>query len=346
LKNIFFCHHTIAQELQSYLKSEDHKQIVWLTDTNTKIHCLPLLEAISSTDLVIEIPAGEIHKNLQTCQTIWQALTQANIDRKALFVNVGGGVIGDMGGFCAATYKRGLDFIHIPTTLLAQVDASVGGKLGIDFEGYKNQIGLFTQPKAVFIDTQFLKTLPTQELRSGFAEVIKHCLIADKYMWKHILENPNWQEQNWQELVRHSVKIKHEIVSIDFEEKSLRKLLNFGHTIGHAIESYFLESSTPLSHGEAIAWGMIAESFISYKKGYLGKIDHEEIANYIGSIFSQKPLLGDATIEKIIQLTAQDKKNEQGKHLFTLLAEIGLGIFGIEVEEYEIYEALQNLKHF
>ena len=345
MKDIFFCHSTIAQELQSYLESEDYKQIVWLTDTNTKIHCLPLLEAISSTDLVIEIPTGEIHKNLQTCQNIWQALTQANIDRKALFVNVGGGVIGDMGGFCAATYKRGIDFIHIPTTLLAQVDASVGGKLGIDFEGYKNQIGLFAQPKAVFIDTQFLKTLSIQELRSGFAEVLKHCLIADKDMWNNILENPQWQTLNWEDLVKHSVEIKYEIASKDFEERNVRKLLNFGHTIGHAIESYFLETNEPLLHGEAVAWGMIAESFISYKKGYLGKIDYEEIANYIAEVFTPKPIWNDAAIDKITQLTAQDKKNEQGKRFFTLLGEIGAGIFGIEVEEYEIYEALQKIRY-
>ncbi|MFN3315283.1 MAG: 3-dehydroquinate synthase [Raineya sp.] len=343
MKNIFFCHNAIAEEWQNFLQINDYTQIVWLVDTHTKTYCLPLLDAVSSSDLVIEIPAGEIHKNLQTCQTIWQALTQANIDRKALLVNVGGGVIGDMGGFCAATYKRGIDFIQIPTTLLAQVDASVGGKLGIDFENFKNQIGVFALPKAVFIDTQFLETLPENQLRSGFAEIIKHCLIADKDMWNRLLETPRWQDQNWQEMVEHSVEIKYEIVSKDFEEKNIRKLLNFGHTIGHAIETYFLDTKTPLLHGEAVAWGMVAESFISYKKSYLGKIDYEEIKTYIERIFNPKPALNDVVIEKITELTAQDKKNQEGKRLFTLLNEIGTGIFGIEVDEYEIYEALQEI---
>lgn len=345
MKNIFFCHNTIATTLKDWLQAQSYTQIVWLVDTYTRRDCLPLLETLAASGLVVEVPAGEEHKNLQTCQTIWHALTQANIDRKALCINLGGGVISDMGGFCASTYKRGIDFVHIPTTLLAQVDASVGGKLGVDFEGYKNQIGVFALPKAVFIDTQFLKTLPKRQLRSGFAEIIKHCLIADKDMWNELLQNPQWQEQPWGELVRRSVEIKSEIVGIDFDEKGIRKLLNFGHTIGHAIESYFLETDTPLLHGEAIAWGMIAESFISYKKGYLEKIDYEEISNYIQELFSPKPRFNDAVIERVTQLTAQDKKNEKGKRLFSLLQEIGKGIFDIEVEEYEIYEALEQMRH-
>ncbi|GAB4494169.1 MAG: 3-dehydroquinate synthase [Raineya sp.] len=306
---------------------------------------MPLLDCVTSSDLVIETLPGEEHKNIDTCQLIWKAMTEANIDRKALLVNVGGGVIGDMGGFCAATYKRGIDFVQVPTTLLAQVDASVGGKLGIDFEGYKNQIGVFAQPQAVFIDTQFLNTLPQEQLRSGFAEILKHCLIADKDMWNTLIEKTNWQEQDWQELVRHSVEIKSEIVAKDFEEKSVRKLLNFGHTIGHALESHFLGTKKTLLHGEAVAWGMVAESFISYKKGYLSKIDYEEIATYITEVFSPKPVWTDSDIEKITQMTTQDKKNEQGKRFFSLLGEIGTGVFGIEVEEYEIYEALEKIRH-
>ncbi len=341
MKNIYFCSGNISEILWEWLQSSNYSQVIWLTDTHTRKYCLSQLDCVTASDLVIEVPAGEIHKNIHTCQTIWQALTTAQIDRKALCINVGGGVIGDMGGFCAATYKRGIDFVQVPTTLLAQVDASIGGKLGIDFEGFKNQIGVFTEPKAVFIDTQFLDTLPEEQLRSGFAEVLKHCLIADKDMWNSLLENPQWQKQDWDLLVKHSVEIKHQIVSKDLEEKNIRKLLNFGHSIGHALETYFLHTSTPLLHGEAVAWGMIIESYISYKKGYLGKIDYEEISNFIESIFAPKPKLSDIAIEKICQLTMQDKKNEQNKRLFSLLGEIGMGIFGIEVEEYEIYEALQ-----
>jgi len=343
LENIFFCHNSIAEKLQEYLQTHDYEQVVWLTDTNTRKHCLPLLEAVSAGDLVLEIHEGETYKNLQTCQIVWQAMTQANISRKALLANVGGGVVGDLGGFCAATYKRGIDFVQIPTTLLAQVDASVGGKLGIDFEGYKNQIGVFAEPKAVFIDTQFLQTLPENQLRSGFAEIIKHCLIADKDMWNELLQKQRWQENDWQILTKHSVEIKHDIVSRDFDEKNLRKLLNFGHTIGHALESYFLQTPQPLLHGEAVAWGIVVETYISHKKGYLTKADYEEVKYFIEKVFPSKPPLNDRAIEKIICLTEQDKKNEYGKRFFTLLAEIGTGIFGVEVEEYEIYEALVKL---
>ena len=344
MKNIFFCSSTIAPKLQEWLKSHNYQQIIWLTDTLTRKYCLPLLEAASSSaDMVIEVPTGEIHKNISTCQYIWQTMTQANIDRKALLINVGGGVIGDMGGFCAATYKRGIDFIQIPTTLLAQVDASIGGKLGIDFEGYKNQIGLFVEPKAVFIDTQFFDTLPERQMRSGFAEIIKHCLIADKDMWNVLLEAPNWKKQNWKELVRHSVEIKYQIVS---QERNIRKLLNFGHTIGHALESYFLETASPLLHGEAIAWGIIAETYISYKKTYLTYEDFLEIKDFVSPIFSPVPSLNEKIIQKITELTLQDKKNEQGIRYFTLLGEIGKGVFGEKVEEYEIYEALKKLQKY
>lgn len=342
MKNIFFCPDTIASTLQEWLDAQSYTQIVWLTDTHTHKYCLPILER-SSSDIVVEVPTGEIHKNIATCQHIWQAMTQANIDRKALVINLGGGVIGDMGGFCAATYKRGIDFVQVPTTLLAQVDASIGGKLGIDFEGYKNQIGLFVEPKAVFIDVQFLNTLPERQMRSGFAEIIKHCLIADKDMWSALLENSNWKTQNWQELVQHSIEIKYQIVSKDFEEKNVRKLLNFGHTIGHAIESYFLDTTASLLHGEAIAWGIVAETYISYQKGFLLQEDFLEIQDFITKIFAPKPVLDERAKQKIAALTLQDKKNEQGKRYFTLLAEIGRGIFEEKVEEYDIYEALEKI---
>ncbi|MCS6796439.1 MAG: 3-dehydroquinate synthase, partial [Raineya sp.] len=183
MENIIFCTDSIQDALKDWLAKQNYSRIFVLCDENTAQYCLPKIDFLQEKAVILKIPAGEKYKNLQTAQQVWSALTAQQLDRNALCINLGGGVIGDLGGFCAATYKRGIDFIQIPTTLLAQVDASIGGKTGIDFEHYKNQIGVFAHPKAIFIDTKFLQTLPEKELRAGFAEIIKHCLIADKEMW-------------------------------------------------------------------------------------------------------------------------------------------------------------------
>ncbi|WKN45236.1 3-dehydroquinate synthase [Tunicatimonas pelagia] len=330
----------ITGVLSDVLRRQKPSQVAVLVDENIREHCLPLIQEVLSTDcLIIEIKSGEVYKNLDTCAYIWQQLTEEHFDRKGLLINLGGGVIGDMGGFCAATYKRGMSFVNIPTTLLAQVDASVGGKLGVDFNGFKNHIGLFQEPQQVLIDANFLKTLPEQELRSGFAEVIKHALIQDGTYWNK-LRGVALANQPWVEHIRHSVQVKSWVVERDFREGGLRKILNFGHTVGHAVESHFLESATPLLHGEAIAIGMIAEAQLSVKYASLSLEEAEEIEDFILAIFGKVDIPLES-LEAITHLTKQDKKNQQGAILCTLLDKIGKAHFDVAVTESAIREALE-----
>ena len=332
MSNVIFTS-TISEEVQRQLEQVNWSKLAIIVDENTEIFCLPLLN-LHNEAIVIKTKSGEEYKNLETCSIIWKALTDAQFDRKSLVVNLGGGVIGDMGGFCASTYKRGLRFINVPTTLLSQVDASVGGKLGIDFNGFKNHIGLFNEPLAVIIDDSFLKTLPERELKSGFAEVIKHHLIADKNGWKTLLSS-DYKSLNWQNLINHSVGIKQSIVKEDPTESGKRKLLNFGHTIGHAIESYFLNTKDRLLHGEAIALGMICEAHISFQKGLLSETDLIEIRNYIFSIYQNVKIENEIRSE-LIELMGQDKKNSSSKILCVLLDRIGKAKWDVEINSKEI----------
>ncbi len=310
-----------------------HSQVAVLTDVHTRKHCYPLIQNSLPEHHLIEVHAGEEHKNIDTCKLIWQKLTDLNFDRHSLLIVLGGGVLGDMGGFCAATYKRGIDFILIPTTLLSQVDASVGGKLGIDFNSFKNQIGVFSLPKTTIIHSGFLTTLPERELRSGFAEVIKHCLISDEMMWQ-VIRQLNVNEQEWEILVRHSVEFKKSITEKDPKEKGLRKILNFGHTIGHALESYFLAEGNRIFHGEAIAMGMIMESFIACEKKMINQKQLEDITTYLIQIFEKQDMpWGDALV---IELIAQDKKNKGNEILMALPEGIGKAAWDISVNEDEL----------
>ena len=304
----------IGENSLSKLDISTYSKVAILVDENTKRDCLYKLPKIENP-LIIEIKSGEEYKNISTCNFIWEQLTINNFDRNSLLINLGGGVIGDMGGFCAVTYKRGLEFIHIPTTLLAMVDASVGGKLGIDFKGFKNQIGLFHNPKAVLISTEFLDTLDESELKSGFAEVIKHALILDNPLWLK-LKNTTFTDLDWEDIINHSVQIKNKIILEDPFEKGERKKLNFGHTFGHAIESYYLEKGTPISHGEAIFMGMILETEISD----LPETEKNEIKNYILSNFALPYTPKKSNLHKFL---INDKKNQDGKINFTLLNRIG-----------------------
>mgnify|MGYP002623885515 CR=1 FL=1 len=311
-------------KLKELLSGCNYSKIFVLVDENTKKHCLPLLKPflLAFDHTIIQIPSGELHKNIETCQLIWQQMMEAKADRKSLTINLGGGVIGDMGGFCASTFKRGMDFIQIPTTLLSQVDASIGGKLGIDFMQVKNSIGLFKNPMAVFVDPVFLKTLPGRELRSGFAELIKHSLIADAEQWEHIRTIEDLNEVNWTELIVPSLEIKKRIVEEDPFEHGLRKALNFGHTIGHAIEGHVLESDRPLLHGEAVAIGMICEAFLSHKRLNLPLTDLDRISRFILKTYGYYPL-NKADFEPFIQLMYNDKKNEGGQINFSMIRSPG-----------------------
>lgn len=332
----------IADSLPAFLNARDVTAVAVIADNHTYRFCYPELKPLLPKHTLIRIRAGEEQKHLATCELIWDALTRANFDRHALVLNLGGGVIGDMGGFCAATYKRGIAFAQVPTTLLAQADASVGGKLGIDFRGFKNHIGVFQQPDATLIDPRFLQTLPERELRSGFAECIKHCLIADARMWETVRRR-DLDEQDWPALVAHSVAVKQRIVAQDPTEKGLRKILNFGHTLGHAVETYFLtvpgQARRRLLHGEAIAVGMVAEAFVAYQKGMIDERLLTQIEEYVFSVYGRVRLT-DADREPVLALTAQDKKNRGREVRMALPDGPGSCAFDVPVTTAEMRRAL------
>ena len=258
-------------------------------------------------------------------------------------INIGGGMITDLGGFVAATYKRGIDFVNIPTSLLAMVDASVGGKNGVNLESLKNMVGTFTQPQMVIVDVDYLASLPGNQMRSGLAEMFKHGLIADLSYWNKLKDLSELTTNDLELLIYHSVSVKNEIVKQDPEEKNVRKLLNFGHTLGHVIESYSLKSSNinPLLHGEAVAIGMILEAYISYKKGLLTKSSYLEIKETLNLMY-QSIVFNENDIELCTSLLIHDKKNENGTIMFTLLQEIGQGIINQSVESELIKEAFND----
>ncbi len=328
----------VEEELQHFFKEHSFSKAAVLVDENTRKYCLPVVqEYLPKGVVLIEIKSGEEQKHLETCVDIWDTLTENAFDRKSLLINLGGGVIGDMGGFCAATYKRGIPFVNIPTTLLAQVDASVGGKLGIDFKGYKNHIGVFQEPLRVFICPKFLSTLDHRELRSGFAEVIKHCLIADRHKFAE-LKNVPLSDQDWEDILSHSVAIKGKVVTEDPQERGLRKILNFGHTLGHAVETFFLNRGNRILHGEAIAIGMVCEAWLSKSKCGLTEDEFGEIYQYIDRLYDLT-IIDPTYFEEILSLTLQDKKNENNKVKASLLKEIGSCQFNIDLSREEMEES-------
>lgn len=330
----------IQESLTAYLATHSYSQLVVIADENTRKQCYPSIENYLPEHTLVEVISGEEHKNLTTCEHIWNKMTDCQLDRHALVLNLGGGVIGDMGGFCAATYKRGVDFVQIPTTLLAQVDASVGGKLGIDFRGFKNHLGVFTQPQRVLIDDNFLQTLPQRELRSGFAEIIKHCLIRDAEMFE-VISQKTLEEQNIKELINHSVEIKKAVVAEDPTEKGVRKILNFGHTVGHAVETYFLDKrENKLLHGEAIAIGMMAEANISLQKNMLNPETIQQINSFLLSVYG-KVSIPTGAFPEILSHAVQDKKNRDKSIRCSLLDGIGSCQFDVITTGEEIKNALE-----
>lgn len=327
-----------ADALAAFLERKQYSKVVVLTDENTRRHCLPLIAGAMGKAVVFDVKSGEAQKNLDTCVRIWQHLTDNFVDRHGCVVVLGGGVLGDMGGFCAATYKRGIDFILVPTTLLAQADASIGGKLGIDFNHFKNHIGVFRLPTLTLLHSGFLKTLPPAELRSGFAEIIKHTLISDKAMWKQVSSRP-LHDQPWNELLSHSVAFKARVTTEDPTETGLRKILNAGHTVGHALETYLLNAGRQVTHGEAVAAGLVAEAYIAQQRGLLSAEELDEIAKYIGDVYERINI--DANAEaSICRLMLQDKKNRDNKILCVLLNGIGNAQWDYEISVDEVKRAL------
>ena len=331
------------KSLDAYLKKQKFSKIFLLVDENTHEHCLShFLSQIQFDGVIeiIEIESGEIHKTIDTCMGVWRTLSELSADRKSLLINLGGGVVTDLGGFVASTFKRGIKFINVPTTLLAMVDAAVGGKTGVDLDLSKNQIGTITFADMVLIDPRFLDTLPNNELRSGFAEMLKHGLIQDQKYWKQLRQLKKLNLNDLDELIHRSVTIKNKVVSQDPNEMGLRKILNFGHTLGHAIESYCLDNEDikTLLHGEAIAIGMILEGYLSSKISGLPITDLYEIRETFRTTYP-KVSFNDSSKKQIIDLMQSDKKNSHGQVKFALLQSIGHCQIDIEVEDAIIYEA-------
>lgn len=329
-------------QLNDFLHEKTFSKIFILVDENTHEYCLPVLLGNMETDLgfeILEIEAGEEMKNIQTANQLWEILTEMQADRKALVINLGGGVITDMGGFVASTYKRGIQFINIPTTLLSMCDASIGGKTGIDLMHYKNMVGTFAFPEQIFIYPQFLQTLPFKELRSGFAEMLKHGLIADKTHWNQLIKIHKLDVEAVTPYIQNSMDIKQDVVEKDFHESNIRKTLNFGHTIGHAIESLCLQQGNPILHGEAVAMGMISEAHLAYLENLISEEDSKMIIENIQRYYPYLDI-SDFKDEDITALLLNDKKNVDSKINFSLLTGIGSCNYDHQCSQKNILESL------
>lgn len=332
--------------LQPFIQNGQYSKVLVLVDRNTAENCLPvfqkLLPWLDDYD-IIEVDPGEENKNIDFCIGIWQMMLDFGADRRSLLINLGGGVVTDMGGFAASTFKRGFDFVQVPTTLLSQVDASVGGKTGIDMGEVKNIIGTFTQPRAVFISTLFLESLDQRQLKSGMAEIIKHGLISDADYY-HRVKNLQ-PEAIRMEDIRHSVSIKNRVVLEDPQEEGLRKILNFGHTIGHAVEGHALvHDADPLLHGEAIGIGMICEAYLSHRLNGLGQDELEDIVETFKNLYGLYPL-DAANDDVLLAIMANDKKNVQEQIGFSLLKRIGEATYGQYVSRELILESLDYYRN-
>ena len=318
-------------------------KIYLIVDENTIQHINYLEENFSVRSIHLKLESGEKNKTFNSVLKIWDFLNRNNVKSSDLLFILGGGMLTDLAGFAASTYKRGIEFIYLPTTLLAMADASIGGKTGFNFQFLKNNIGTFTLPKAVFLDTTFLATLPKIELDSGIAEVYKHSIIGDVDLWKYLKVNPKELDLNY--LVKSSKNLKLKIVNQDPYEKSIRKKLNFGHTTGHAIESYLLNSNAPTLHGFAIAKGMIIESFIAKKVNLLSENNFQEIKTVLSDKFKSY-LNFKIDSKSVINFMLSDKKNTKSTINFSLPAKIGEVTINHEIElkkvESYLLEFFQN----
>lgn len=335
-----------ANDIQSTarqtIESLDPDRVFILCDKNTERHCLPLLAQDEAT--LICIDSSDEAKNIDTLTQVWQTLQEGGATRHSLLLNLGGGMVTDLGGFAAATFKRGIRFVNIPTTLLAMVDAAVGGKTGINFGGLKNEVGCFRDADEVVIHTPFLATLDAANLRAGYAEMLKHALLTDRKMWAdHLLYDLAKPDLKvLQDMVRQSIEVKQHIVSEDPHERGLRKVLNLGHTIGHAIESLALKR-TPLLHGYAVAYGLIAELYLSAAQaGFPTEALHQTV-NFVRTYYG-RPDIGCNDYDALYALMMHDKKNCGNDINFTLLADIGQPLINQRVTRPLINEALDFLR--
>ena len=324
-----------------------HDRIFVLTDTTTVELCWPIIKALPEfeTAQMITIGATDEHKTLESLAFVWRSLQEGGASRHSLLINVGGGMVTDLGGFAASTFKRGLAYINIPTTLLSQVDASVGGKTGINFGGLKNEIGVFNCAQSVILSSEFLRSLDQQNLLSGYAEMLKHGLISDTESWKELLRF-DLEEIDYGQLgslVAKSVQVKERIVEEDPTEKGIRKALNLGHTVGHALESLALEREKPVLHGYAVAWGMICELYLSVVKCDFPKDKFRQTVQFIRANYGDFPL-DCKQYDRLFEFMKHDKKNEAGIINFTLLADIGDIRINQQATKEEIFESLDFLR--
>lgn len=333
----------ILGEISNRFTLGEYSQIAVLADTNSS-YWIPALQIGVGKEIVkIVIPSGESSKNLGQLEKIWKQMLENDLDRRTLLINLGGGLICDIGGFAASTYMRGISFLNVPTTLLAQVDASIGGKTGINLFGIKNLIGTFSQPIGIAIDVKTLSTLPKREFLSGFAEIIKHGLIGSRIYFERVIsKHPSqFSQDELVAIIAESCKIKGSIIKADATEQNIRKVLNFGHTIGHAVETLSLETTIPLLHGEAISIGMLTEAIISRITGFLTALDLQQIRKAL--IKAELPVsIKNATVTEILRKIKSDKKNVRGKVKFTLLKSIGTAICDQNVSKDIIIEAISQ----
>lgn len=333
----------LERDLVSAISECEHDRIFVLTDETTQQLCWPKIKNFKAlkdcTPIIIK--ATDTHKNLDTLAEVWQALSNGGATRHSLMINLGGGMVTDLGGFAASTFKRGIDFINIPTTLLAMVDASVGGKTGINFGGLKNEIGVFSDSRFVIINTQFLDTLDHDNICSGYAEMLKHGLISDERTWAELvtfdLDNPDLSQL--QRMVADSIKVKERIVETDPHEHGIRKALNLGHTMGHAFESFAMRRGTPILHGYAVAYGLISELYMSARKTAFPTDRMHQTVRFIRENYGTINITCD-DYPTLIELMHHDKKNTSGIINFTLLGNVGDIRINQTANEEEIKEAL------
>ena len=330
--------------LNSLIGGGNYNHCVALVDENTRHHVLPMLKCLDNTP-IIEIPAGDDNKSLNTLTHVWQELEHCGATRHSVMVNVGGGVVTDLGGLAAATFKRGIDFINVPTTLLGAVDAAVGGKTGINFNGLKNEIGAFAPASAVIISTCFFPTLPSEQIKSGFAEMLKHAMLNSREEFQQLL-NFHFDSIDLEHLLEHlkaSVKIKENIVAQDPTEQGLRKALNLGHTVGHALESFALESGKPVPHGYAVAWGLVAEAVLSHMSQGFPTQDLYDLAGFVKDNYGAPAITCDH-YDRLITLMRHDKKSIAGEINCTLLKQCGSFTIDNSIDEETLKSALDILR--
>lgn len=346
VKSPVYFQDTAFEALKALIADRGYSAVFVLVDNNTAAHCIPFFKRYMGQGfsfVQMQIPAGEVNKNMEQCMRLWQQMSDSGGDRKSVLINLGGGVVTDLGGMVASIFKRGIDYINIPTSLLAMVDAAIGGKTGVDLGILKNQLGVINHPEMVVVHTGFLNTLPGRHMNNGKAEMWKHGLIRDREYWVSLKEDQHLE--NLAPLIRKSVMIKGDIVNRDPTEQGLRKVLNFGHTLGHAIESYFLNQDQSLLHGEAIAAGMIMETQLSTTYCNLDPQTALEICNVLLESYP-KVVLDKKAVPAIISLLKHDKKNEKGQLKFVLLKGLGDAEFDIEVSRESIEEAIAYYRDF